>query len=512
MSDGPDRSYIAQARQDKRAQLEARGVPPFAYRFDRSHRAAEAVAAWDDGMADAGAHVAVAGRLVALRGQGKTMFAHLEDESGRVQLYFKRDQLGDAWALVELFDLDDHIGAHGRMFRTRSGEVSVWVERVELLAKSLRPLPRGKQEVLADGTLVVHGGLTDPEVRYRQRYADFAVHPDVRDVFRLRARVIAFVRRFLDERGYLEVETPVLQPLYGGAAARPFTTHHHALDMALYLRIADELYLKRLIVGGFERVYEIGHDFRNEGMDRTHNPEFTMLEFYQAYADYTDMLALVEQLVSQLVEAILGGTTHARNGVSLDFTPPYRQVRFVDGIRDIAGVDVLTASEPELRALLQRRGESADRVGTLAGGRLLDEVFKSTLEPTLVQPTFVIDYPRALSPLAKVHRGDARLAERFELFVTGTELANAFSELNDPEDQRARFLDQRNQREAGDEEAHQLDADYLRALEYGMPPTGGVGIGIDRLVMLLADQSSIRDVILFPAMRAEADARGHAPR
>lgn len=512
MSDATDRSYVEQARRDKRAQLEARGTPPFAYRFDRSHRAVDAVATWDDSMADQGTRVSVAGRLVALRGQGKTMFAHLEDESGRVQLYFKRDQLGDAWGVVELLDLDDHIGAHGRMFRTRSGEVSLWVEQLELLAKSSRPLPRGKQETLPDGTVIVHGGLIDPEVRYRQRYADFAVHPELRDVFRLRARAIAFVRRFLDDRGYLEVETPVLQPLYGGAAARPFTTHHHALDMPLYLRIADELYLKRLIVGGFERVYEIGHDFRNEGMDRTHNPEFTMLEFYQAYADYTDMLALVEQLVSQLVDATLGGTTHLRNGVSLDFTPPYRQVRFVDGIREVAGIDVLTTGEPDLRMLLQRHGESADRVATLAGGRLLDEVFKHTLEPTLVQPTFVIDYPRALSPLAKVHRDDPRLAERFELFVNGTELANAFTELNDPEDQRARFLDQHNQREAGDEEAHQLDADYIRALEYGMPPTGGVGIGMDRLVMLLSDQASIRDVILFPAMRAEADARGHAPR
>ncbi len=512
MSDATDRSYVETARRDKRAQLEARGVAPFAYRYDRSHTAAAAVAAWRDDIGDDGPIVRVAGRLVAMRGQGRTLFAHLEDESGRVQLYFKRDQLGDAWDLVELLDLDDHIGARGRMFRTRSGEVSVWVDDVQLLAKSSRPLPRGKTETLADGSSVVHGGLTDPEVRYRQRYADFAVHPALRDVFRLRARAIAFVRRFLDDRGYLEVETPVLQPLYGGAAARPFTTHHHALDMPLYLRIADELYLKRLIVGGFERVYEIGHDFRNEGMDRTHNPEFTMLEFYQAYADYTDMLALVEQLISQLVDTALGGMTHERAGVSLDFTPPYRQVRFVEGIREIAGLDVLTASESELRDLLRQHGESADRVAGLAGGRLLDEVFKYTLEPTLVQPTFVIDYPRALSPLAKVHRTDARLAERFELFVNGTELANAFSELNDPDDQRARFVDQGAQRAAGDEEAHQLDADYIRALEYGMPPTGGVGIGIDRLVMLLTDQASIRDVILFPAMRAETDARGHAPR
>jgi lysyl-tRNA synthetase, class II len=505
VTDPRDRTYIEEARRDKRARLEAGAVRPFAYRYARTHLATEALLAWDDALGDHGPAVSVAGRLAALRSQGKTVFAHLEDVSGRIQLYFKQDVLAAAWPLVPLLDLDDHIGVSGRLFRTRAGEVTVWVERVELLAKSLRPLPRGKTEARPDGSTVLHGGLTDPEVRYRQRYADFAVHPELREIFRIRARAIAFARRFLDDRGFLEVETPVLQPLYGGAAARPFTTHHRALEMPLYLRIADELYLKRLIVGGFERVYEIGHDFRNEGMDRTHNPEFTMLEWYQAYADYLDMLEMVQELVTTMVQECLGGLQHERRGVRLNFTPPYRRVSFVAGIRDTCGLDVLTTSEEDLRGFLVGRGEPPDAVRTLSGGRLLNEIFEHSLEPTLVQPTFVLDYPKALSPLAKPHRDDARLTERFELFVNGTELANAFSELNDPDDQRARFEDQGRQRDAGDEEAHQLDADYVRALEYGMPPTGGVGIGVDRLVMLLTDQSSIRDVILFPAMRPEGD-------
>jgi lysyl-tRNA synthetase class 2 len=299
------------------------------------------------------------------------------------------------------------------------------------------------------------------------------------------------------------VETPILQPLYGGAAARPFVTHHNALDMPLYLRIADELYLKRLLVGGLERVYEIGHDFRNEGMDRTHNPEFTMLEVYQAYADYTDMMDLTEALVSGVVEHCLGTRTLERGGVTLDFTPPFRRVNFIEGVRERCGLDLRTAAEAEMRRVLVEAGESAEAVGEMGGGKLQDEVFKVTLEPHLIQPTFVLDYPKPLSPLAKEHRSDPALTERFELFVGGRELANAFSELNDPDDQRRRFEDQVRQRAAGNEEAHAYDADYIRALEYGMPPAGGMGLGIDRLVMVIADQPSIRDVILFPAMRPE---------
>ncbi|MGH7631653.1 MAG: lysine--tRNA ligase [Gemmatimonadales bacterium] len=503
MSTTEERNYVEAARREKRAELERLGLSAYAYRFDRTHTTAAALAAYGDAMGDDGPEVAVAGRIAAFRSQGKTAFAHLEDGSGRIQLYFRRDQLADRYELLRLLDLDDHVGARGRLFRTRMGEITVRVDAFELLSKSLRPLPRGKTQGTGDAA-VIWGGLADAETRYRQRYADLAVHPEVREVFRTRAKVVAWLRRFLDDRGFLEVETPILQPLYGGAAARPFVTHHNALDLPLYLRIADELYLKRLLVGGFERVYEIGHDFRNEGMDRTHNPEFTMLEFYQAYADYEEIMAAIEVMVSGVIAACAGALTLERNGVTLDFTPPYPRVSFIEGIRAAAGVDVRTAPEPELRQLLTRKGGSAEEADTFTAAQLQDEMFKAYVEPALVQPTFVVDHPKALSPLAKAHRRDDTLVERFELIVQGTEVANGFSELNDPDDQRARFEDQVRQRQAGNDEAQQYDADYIRALEYGMPPAGGVGVGIDRLVMLITGQASIRDVILFPAMRPEA--------
>ncbi|HET7025755.1 MAG TPA: lysine--tRNA ligase [Gemmatimonadales bacterium] len=499
MSD--ERSFVEEARRRNLEALAALGVPGFGYGFARSDTAVQAAARYDDAMGDDGPDVAVAGRLVALRSQGKTTFGHLEDVSGRIQVYARQDQLGPGYELLKLLDLGDHIGVRGRLFRTRAGEVTVRATALELLAKSLRPLPMGKRKEGEDGG--TFGGLHDPEVRYRQRYADLAVHPEVREIFRVRARAVSYLRRALDERGFLEVETPVLQPLYGGASARPFTTHHNALGMPLYLRIADELYLKRLIVGGLERVYEIGHDFRNEGMDRSHNPEFTMLECYQAYADYREMMTLTEELVSGVVRECTGGLTLERDGVTLDFTPPWPRVTFLEGVSRAAGVDLRTATEPELRAAVVRGGTAPDAAAVLSGGRLLDEVFKVFLEPTLIQPTFVIDYPKPLSPLAKVHRDAPDLTERFELFIQGREIANAFSELNDPDDQRARFEDQARQRSAGDDEAQQFDADYIRALEYGMPPTGGLGLGVDRLLMVLTGQPSIRDVILFPAMRPE---------
>ncbi len=502
MSTVEERSYVEEARRENRVALEARGVPAFAYRFERSHTVAQARDLYRDEMGDDGPAVALAGRIVRKAPQGKTTFLVLEDGSARIQLYLRRDELDRHYELLGHLDLDDHIGVRGRLWRTRRGELSVRVSEVTLLAKSLRPLPRGKTQETEEGA-VTFGGLADPELRYRQRYADLAVHPEVREVFRLRARAISWIRRFLDERDFLEVETPILQPLYGGAAARPFVTHHNALDMPLYLRIADELYLKRLLVGGLERVYEIGHDFRNEGMDRTHNPEFTMLEVYQAYADYTDMMDLTERLVSGVIEHCLGTTTLERGGVTLDFTPPYPRVGFIEGIRERCGLDLRTASDDEMRQALVGAGEAEETVRDFAGGKLQDEVFKVVLEPHLVQPTFVLDYPKPLSPLAKEHRSDPSLTERFELFVMGRELANAFSELNDPDDQRRRFEQQVRQGAAGDEEAHAFDADYIRALEYGMPPAGGMGLGIDRLMMLIADQPSIRDVILFPAMRPE---------
>ncbi len=500
-----DLSQPERHRREKRAALEALGVRPFAYRYERSHAAAAALALYRDEMGDAGPEVTVAGRIQAWRPKGKVVFGHLEDESGRLQVYLRADDLGpDAWAMIQLLDLDDHLGVRGRLMKTRAGEVTVKATAVELLSKSLKPLPRPKVEVLEDGSQRNHGGVADPEFRYRQRYADLAVHPEVREVFRLRSRILTRIRAFLDGRGFLEVETPVLQPLYGGASARPFITHHNALDMPLYLRIADELYLKRLIVGGIERVYEIGHDFRNEGMDRTHNPEFTMLELYQAYADYGDMMALVEALLRELVAEVSGGGhTLERDGGTLDFSAPFARVSFVDGIRAHSGLDVLTAPEPEMRARLVGTGVPRDEAESFTGGKLMDEMFSAFLEPHLMQPTFVMDYPKALSPLAKEHRDHPALTERFELFIQCREIANAFSELNDPEDQRARFEDQVKQRAAGNDEAQPYDTDYVRALEYGMPPTGGMGIGVDRVVMLLTDQPSIRDVILFPAMRPE---------
>ena len=412
-----------------------------------------------------------------------------------------RNDLGEQFGVLELLDVGDWIGVEGALFRTRAGEVTIKVASFELLSKAVRPLPFGKEEIDEAGERRVYGGFADVEQRYRQRYADLAVNADVRRVMIARTRIVTALRRFLDELGYIEVETPVLQPLYGGASARPFTTHHNALDMKLYLRIADELYLKRLIVGGLERVYEIGKDFRNEGIDRTHNPEFTMLEFYEAFADYDDMMTLVESLVVSAVRDATGGTSVTFQGEQIDFQLPFRRLTFIEAIREYGSVDVQSLDDRALAAQAAKLGvEDAHK---LTRPRLLDELFKELAEPHLIQPVFITEHPLELSPLAKPKRGDPTVVERFELMVAGREIANAFSELNDPFDQRERFEAQVRLRAAGDEEAQNLDEDYLRALEYGMPPTGGVGIGIDRLVMLLTDQASIRDVILFPTMRPE---------
>jgi lysyl-tRNA synthetase class 2 len=495
----PGPSFVEAARREKLKELRERGIPPFAYGYERTHTAAEALAAF---APEAVVAVSVAGRLASLRGHGKTTFAHLEDPTGRVQLYFKIDDLGEAYELVKLLDLGDIVGVKGALFRTRTQEITIRATEVTLLAKALRPLPLGKEDDAGER----HGTLADPETRYRQRYADLAVHPDTRAVFELRARVVAYIRRFLDARGYVEVETPVLQPLYGGALARPFVTHHNALDARLYLRIATELYLKRCIVGGMEKVYEIGKDFRNEGLDRLHNPEFTMLEFYQAYIDYTDVMGIIESMLSGLVTGLYGGPAIERFGQTFNFTPPWPRKAYRALVAQRAGLDLAHATDAELRDRLaggpvtEEDGAPQD-LTALPRTKLIDELFKRFVEPTLEQPTFVVDYPVEISPLAKPKRGDPTLAERFELYVQGRELANAFSELNDPDDQRARFEAQGRARAAGDQEAHQLDQDYVRALEYGMPPTGGAGLGIDRLVMLLAERPSIRDVILFPLLR-----------
>jgi lysyl-tRNA synthetase class 2 len=419
-------------------------------------------------------------------------------------LFVRENVVGsEVYGLLPLFDPGDWLGVSGPVIKTRTGEVSIEVQTLELLAKSLRPLPIPKEEIdQTSGARVVHGGFADVEQRYRQRYADLAVNPEVRDVFRLRTRVVSAMRRFLDAHEFVEVETPVLQPLYGGAFARPFNTHHNALDMPLYLRIADELYLKRLIVGGLDRVYEIGKDFRNEGIDRTHNPEFTMLEFYQAFADYEDMMRLVEDMFLAVAREATGSAVVRFQGTDIDFTPPYPRVSFLGAIGERGGFDPVQASDADLARRLRQLG-AAD-VEAMSRPKLLDELFKELVEKHIVAPAFVVDHPRELSPLAKPKRGDPTVVERFELVAMGRELANSFSELNDPIDQRERFEAQAELRAAGDEEAQLLDHDYLRALEYGMPPTGGVGIGVDRLVMLLADQPSIRDVILFPTMRPES--------
>jgi lysyl-tRNA synthetase, class II len=490
-------NFVLQARREKLDALEAAGVAPYAYSFDRDHTTAEALKLMGD--ASESPPVKLAGRIVAWRSHGKTTFAHLADSAGKIQLYFRKDQLGDErYALLAHFDLGDIVGVHGPLFRTRTGEATVRVDAVELLAKSLRPLPFGKEEEV-NGQVVRHSGFADPEQRYRQRYADLAVHPEVRALFVARSRMTRAMRAFLDARDFLEVETPVLQPLYGGAAARPFTTVHNALDMPLYLRIADELYLKRLVVGGLERVYEIGHDFRNEGIDRTHNPEFTMLEFYQAYADYTGMMELVEELLVHTADAVRSVPEIAPQ-VPV-FKRPFKRIEWVPSLNAAAGIDVAAANEATLRALAERIG--VESPAKLSRGKILDEMFQTLVESKLQEPTFVVDYPVELSPLAKPKRGNPLLTERFELFVAGKEVANAFSELNDPLDQRRRFETQAAAHAAGDEEAGNVDEDYLRAMEYGMPPMGGVGIGVDRLFMYLSGSTNIRDVILFPTMRPE---------
>ena len=493
---------LSQVLLDRRASLDrlvTSGVSPFAYAYDRTHLSADARVLLAD-RDDTGPVVRIAGRLVSLRSKGKTAFAHVSDASGKLQAYFRKDDMpAGQWGIFEELHLGDIVGVAGTLMRTRTGEVTVQCTELTLLAKTLRPLPFAKEQVV-DGELKRYSGFTDPEQRYRQRYADLAVHPEVRTNFYARARMTSAIRRYLDELGYLEVETPVLQPLYGGAAARPFTTHHNALDMPLYLRIADELYLKRLIVGGFDRVYEIGHDFRNEGIDRTHNPEFTMLEFYESYADYTLMMTRVEQLIVAAADAV-----RATPGIDAEtvpaFSTPFRRIEWVPSLSAGLGRDVLTMTDADLVRAAQAEG--VDQANTLSRPKLMDELFQVHVERKITTPTFVLDYPVELSPLAKPKRGNPALTERFELFADGREMANAFSELNDPIDQRQRFEAQARLKAAGDDEASGVDEDYLRALEYGMPPTGGVGIGIDRLLMYLTGTQHIRDVILFPAMRPE---------
>lgn len=491
-----DLSELQEIRRQKVDQLRESGVEPYPARTSRTHTAAQAVAHFTEIEADLpeSGHdaetITIAGRLVSRRHQGKTIFSHLRDGSGEIQLYARRDDLGDDLfeIFLKLYDLGDFLQVSGHLFRTRMGEVSLHVTAYTMLAKALNAPPEKWH------------GLTDTELRYRQRYADLIANADVRRVFTLRTRAITAFRRFLDQRDYLEVETPTLQPLYGGAAARPFTTHHHALDQTYYLRIADELYLKRLLVGGFERVYEITKDFRNEGIDRNHSPEFTMLEFYEAYADYRSIMELVEAMIVSVTTEVLGEPRLTFQGHEIDLTPPWPRKTLRDAIREGCGVDyVAYPDQPSLLAAARAAG--ADIASDTVWPRIVDELLKQFVRPNLIQPAILIDYPVALSPLAKRKPCDPTHAERFQPYIAGGEIGNAFTELNDPLDQLARFQEQQRDRAAGDEEAMPIDTDYVNALMYGMPPTGGVGIGIDRFVMLLTDQPNIRDVMLFPTMR-----------
>lgn len=490
-------------RRDALNQLREKGIDPYpAAEFPISHTA-EAIQQHPE-WTEKGERVTLAGRMMSRRIMGKASFAELMDSTGRLQLYFNRDELcpeEDKSLYNEVFkkllDIGDFIGVGGELFRTRTGEVSVMVRELVVLSKALRPLPIVKTDASGE----VHDAFTDPELRHRMRYVDLVVNKDIRKTFIQRTRIMNAMRSFFNERGYLEVETPILQPIPGGAAARPFVTHHNALDIPLYLRIANELYLKRLIVGGFDGVYEFAKDFRNEGMDRTHNPEFTVMEIYVAYKDYHWMMSFTEQLLEHTAQEALGSTKTTFSGTEIDFKAPYPRVSMRDAILKHTGVDIKGMDENALREACKMLDIETD--DSMGKGKLIDEIFGEKCEAHFVQPTFIIDYPIEMSPLCKRHREDPELTERFELIVNGKEIANAYSELNDPIDQRERFEEQLRLSEKGDDEAMFIDQDFLRALEFGMPPTSGMGIGIDRLTMLLTGQTSIQEVLFFPQMRPE---------
>lgn len=453
-------------------------------------------------------NVSLAGRIMSRRIMGSASFAELQDSTGRMQIYIRRDDICDGedktlynTVFKKLLDIGDLIGIEGHVFTTQTGEISIHVSKLRVLSKSLKPLPIVKETTDENGNVVKHDAFSDPEMRYRQRYVDLVVNPEVRETFKQRTQLVNSMRHYLNEKGYLEVETPILQPLYGGAAARPFKTHHNTLDMTLYLRIANELYLKRLIVGGFDGVYEFSKDFRNEGMSRFHNPEFTQVELYVAYKDYNWMMDLVEEMIEK-VAIDLHGTTEVQVGENtIDFKRPWKRFTMFEAIEHYTGIDIGEMGEDDLRVTAKKLNVPVDE--TMGKGKLIDEIFGETCEGKLIQPTFITDYPVEMSPLAKKHRSKEGLVERFEAIANGKEICNAFSELNDPIDQRKRFQDQLELGKRGDEEAMTLDEDYLRALEYGMPPTAGLGVGIDRLSMIMTNSNSIQDVLFFPQMKPE---------
>ena len=501
---------LEQERLEKAEKLKERGVELYPRRVKRTHTTQEAIAAYeaatpDDTEPDDPIAVTVCGRIRRANIKGKVSFMHIEDESGRVQLFIRINNIGeDAYALVKekLIEVDDFVQANGTMMRTRTGEISVNVDTLTLLSKSLSPLPVIKQRTLDDGTVEEYGEFSDVETRYRQRYADLAVNLDVREVFRKRSLTVRAIRDFLDEAGFLEVETPILQPIYGGAAARPFTTHHNQLSQQLYLRISFELYLKRLLVGGYDAVYEIGRDFRNEGVSIKHNPEFTQVEFYKAYADYNDVMSLTERMVAYVAEQVTGDTTVTYQGQSIDFAPPWKRITLRDAIKNESGIDYMDYQDADSLAAAMRDKGNKIKPGT-TWGRMIDILLSDFVETKLIQPTFLVDYPRDISPFAKQVDYDDFHVERFEFFINGMEMGNAFTELNDPLDQEQRFISMAELYREDDDEATPLDEDYLRAMRYGMPPNGGFGMGVDRLVMLLTDQRSIRDVLFYPHLRDE---------
>ena len=484
---------LFQERVAKLERLRQRGIDPYPARYQRSHTSADALgefATWEEKQAGDAPRVTVAGRVTALRNMGKAAFLDLQDGSGRIQVYVRRDALTeDDFAILRDCDLGDILGTNGSLFRTRSGEITIEAASLTMLAKALQAPPEKWH------------GLQDVELRYRQRYRDLMANQEVREIFRRRAAIVSAMRRFLDDRGFMEVETPVLQPEAGGAAATPFVTHHRALDQDFYLRISLELHLKRLLVGGYDRVYEIGRIFRNEGISRNHNPEFTMLECYETYADYQDVARMVEEMVSAIAQRVLGSTTVQFEDHAIDLAPPWRRVTMREALIEYAGIDFKEFSTRETLYEELRRRDLPDLDPRWSWGKLIDEAVSHYVEPRLIQPAFLLDYPKEISPLAKSKPGEDGIVERFEVFIAGFEIGNAYSELNDPIDQRERFETQRRLAAAGMEEVETLDEDFLYALEHAYPPTGGLGIGIDRLTMILTGQRSIREVILFPALR-----------
>ncbi len=489
---------LLKVRREKLDELRKKGIDPFPYTYNKTHDAAGVFKQFDNIKEgeQSKEEVSIAGRLMTKRGHGKASFAHIQDQSGRIQIYCRQDVIGEEkYDIYRKLDMGDFVGVKGHIFRTKTGEITIRVSDFTILCKSLHPLPEKWH------------GLQDKELRYRERYVDLMVNSDVRDVFIKRSKIVSLIRRYLEDKGFLEVETPLLHVMQGGAAAKPFETYHDALAMPLFLRIAPELYLKRLIVGGFEKVFEMGRVFRNEGISYKHNPEFSIIEIYQAYADYNDIMQLTEDIVTSIAKEVLGTLKIEFRGEKIDLTPPWKRISLVDALKN-EGIDIREKDEKGIRKIAKEKGiEGYEEIGV---GKIINVLYDKFVEGDLKQPTFIIDHPIETSPLAKKHRKEKGKVERFELIIGGMELANAFSELNDPIDQRERFNKQAELKAAGDLEAESMDEDFLRALEYGLPPTGGLGIGIDRLVMLLTNQSSIRDVLLFPHMKPIAQAKPQA--